>query len=96
MTLFSSSYQFGIKPLLQVTNSASNHILLLSSVAHCSLKQWNIMYMTRQPAYVLLLDASKAFDRVYYNELFTILIERNVSHLLFDFCCLCIQINPCV
>ena len=37
------------------------------------------MYMTRQPAYVLLLDASKAFDRVCYNELFTILIERNVS-----------------
>ena len=36
-----------------------------------------------QPAYV-----SKAFDRVCYNELFTLLIKRNISHfdILFILC----------
>ena len=33
----------------------------------------------------MLLDASKAFDRVCYNELFTMLIERNVSPFVIRF-----------
>ena len=33
----------------------------------------------------LLLDASKAFDKVCYNELFTMLIKRNVSPLVIRF-----------
>ena len=43
------------------------------------------VHNSRQPAYVLLLDASKAFDRVCYNELFTMLIERNVSPFVIRF-----------
>ena len=40
----------------------------------------------RQAVYVLFLDASKAFDRVCYSELFNILLDKNVCprivHLL--------------
>ena len=45
------------------------------------------MYITlvNQLKYVLLLDASKAFDKVCYNELFTMLIERNVSPYVIRF-----------
>ena len=71
---------------LLVTNSGSNHILLRFSVAHCSIGTIeHYVHNSRQPAYVLLLDASKAFDRVCYNELFTMLIERNVSPFIIRF-----------
>ena len=35
--------------------------------------------------YVVLLDQSKAFDKVCYNELFTMLIKRNVSPFIIRF-----------
>ena len=43
------------------------------------------VYDCRQPAHVLLLDVSKAFDRVCYNELFTMLSDRNVSPFVIRF-----------
>ena len=43
------------------------------------------VHNSRQPAYVLLLDASKAFDRVCYNPLYATLIERNVSQFVIRF-----------
>ena len=64
---------------LLVTNSGSKHIRLRFSCSTLFIETIeHYVHNSRQPAYVLLLDASKAFDRVCYNELFTMLIERNV------------------
>ena len=60
--LFSSSYQFGFKPHSSTVICST---LLIETIEH-------YVHNSRQPAYVLLLDTSKAFDRVYYNELFSI------------------------
>ena len=73
--LFSSSYQFGFKPLSSTVLCST---FLIETIEH-------YVQNSRQPAYVLLLDASKAFDRVCYNELFTRLIERNVSPFVIIF-----------
>ena len=73
--LFSSSYQFGFKPHSSTVLCST---LLIETIKH-------FVHDSRQPAYVLLLDASKAFDRGCYNELFTMLIERNVSPFVIRF-----------
>ena len=73
--LFSSSYQFGLKPHSSTVHCST---LLIETIEH-------YVQDSRQPAYVLLLDASKAFDRMFYNELFTMLIERNVSPFVIRF-----------
>ena len=53
--------------------------LLIETIEH-------YVHYSRQPAYVLLFNAStKAFDRVCYNELFRMLIERNVSQFVIRF-----------
>ena len=38
----------------------------------------------RQPLYVLFLDVSKAFDRVCYNELFNILLDKKYVPELYN------------
>ena len=35
----------------------------------------------RQPVYVLQLDASKAFDRVFYSRLFNVLLDKKCLSL---------------
>ena len=73
--LISSSYQFGFKPH---SSAVLCNTLLIETIEH-------YVHHSRQPAYVFLLDVSKAFDRVCYNELFTMLIERNVSLFVIRF-----------
>ena len=48
-------------------NSGSSSTLLIETIEH-------YVHDSRQPAYVLLLDTSEAFDRVCNNELFTMSI----------------------
>ena len=73
--LFSSSYQFGFKPHSSTVLCST---LLIETIEH-------YVHDARQPAYVLLFDASKALDRVCFNELFTMLIKRNVSPFVIRF-----------
>ena len=73
--LVSSSYQFGFKPHSSTVLCST---LLIETIEH-------YVHNSRQPGYVLLLDASKVFDRVCYNELCTMLIERNVSPFVIRF-----------
>ena len=73
--VFSSSYQIGFKPHSSTVLCST---LLIETTEH-------YVHDSRQPAYVLLLDASKAFDKVCYYELFTMLIERNVSPFVIRF-----------
>ena len=48
----------------------------------------------RQAVYVLFLDASKAFDRVCYSELFNILIEKKVCPRIVQLLCYtCMYLN---
>ena len=63
---------------LLAPNSDSSSTLLIETIEH-------YVHDSRQPDYGLLLDTSEAFDRVCNNELFTMLIERNVSPFLIRF-----------
>ena len=45
----------------------------------------------RQPLYVLFLDVSKAFDRVCYNELFNILLDKKYVPELYNCYVICIS-----
>ena len=72
---FVFSYQFGFKPHSSTVLCST---LFIETIEH-------YVHNSRQPAYSLLLDASKAFDRVCYNELFTMLNERNVSPFVIRF-----------
>ena len=73
--VFSSCNQFGFKSHSSTVLSSTSLIETIERYVHNS----------RQPAYDLLLDASKAFDIVCYNELFTMLIERTVSPFVIRF-----------
>ena len=66
--LSTSNYQFGFKP---------NSSTVLCSTMLIETVQY---YLERggQSVYVLLLDASKAFDKVSYDVLFNLLLDRNV------------------
>ena len=81
--LFSSTYQFGFKPYFSTVLCST---LLIETIGH-------YVHDSCQPAYVLLLDA---FDTMCYNELFTMLIERNVSPFVIRFMLFMYTINPWV
>ena len=66
--LTTSNYQFGFKPKL-------------STVLCTSMINETIQYYTAnggKPVYLLLLDASKAFDKVSFTMLFNMLLDKNV------------------
>ncbi len=66
--LKSSEYQFGFKP-------KSSTVLCTTMVTE------TIQYYTEKgckPVYLLLLDASKAFDKVSYDVLFNVLLDRKL------------------
>lgn len=69
--LFSCDQQFGFKTGLSTTHCT---FVLQETVAFYNYNHTNV--------YTLLLDASKAFDRVQYCKLFDKLIERNMSPLV--------------
>ena len=66
--LSTSSYQFGFK--------AKSSTVLCSTMVNETIQY----YMERggESVYLLLLDASKAFDKVSYEMLFKLLLDRNV------------------
>ncbi len=69
--LCSLELQFGFKPGVFTT--------------HCTLsllETFNYYNFNKTNAYVLMLDASKAFDRVEYCQLFKLLLRKNVSLLI--------------
>ena len=69
--LVSSDLQFGFKE-----NSCTSHctFLLNETISYYNMKHTNV--------YTVMLDASKAFDRVHYCKLFKLLIERKMSPLV--------------
>ena len=67
-SLATSDYQFGFK-----SNSST---MLCSTMLIETIQYYD--ENRRQPFYVLFLDASRAFDRVCYSELFNILLDRKV------------------
>ena len=69
--LFSCDQQFGFKSGLSTTHCT---FVLQETVAYFNYNHTNV--------YTLLLDASKAFDRVQYCKLFEKLIERQMSPLV--------------
>ena len=77
MTLCSSNLQFGFK---KGTSTTQCTFSMLETIDH-----YNFM---KSNAFVLMLDASKAFDRVNYCKLFRELLKREMSPLvlrLFNF-----------
>ena len=76
-SLATSDYQFGFK-------SHASTILCSTMLIE------TIQYYDengRQAVYVLFLDASKAFDRVCYSELFNILLDKKVCPRILQFLC---------
>ena len=71
MTLCSSNLQFGFKKGTSTTQCTYS---MLETIDH-----YNFM---KSNAFVLMLDASKAFDRVNYCKLFRELLKREMSHLV--------------
>ena len=72
--LATSNLQFGFK---------GNHSTVLCTAV---LKEIVRHYMNKNSTvYALFLDASKAFDKVHYGRLFSLLIERNVPLLVLRF-----------
>ena len=71
MTLCSSNLQFGFK---KGTSTMQCTFSMLETIDH-----YNFM---KSNAFVLILDASKAFDRVNYCKLFRELLKREMSLLV--------------
>ena len=71
MTLCSSNLQFGFK---KGTSTTQGTYSMLETIDH-----YNFM---KSNAFVLMLDASKAFDRVNYCKLFRELLKREMSPLV--------------
>ena len=71
MTLCSSNLQFGFK---KGTSTTQCTFSVLETIDH-----YNFM---KSNAFVLMLDASKAFDRVNYCKLFRELLKREMSPLV--------------
>ncbi len=69
--LCSSGLQFGFKPLVSTTHCIMS---LIETVNYYNFNKTN--------AYVLILNDSKAFDRVEYCKLFKIILRKNVSPLI--------------
>ncbi len=69
--LMSSNLQFGFK---HATSTTQCTFTLLETVSYYNMNRSNV--------YVLLLDATKAFDRVQYCKLFGQLIDRKVSPIV--------------
>ena len=67
-SLFSSPLQFGFKKGLSTTQCT-----------HSLLEIVDYYNYNKSDVFVLMLDASKAFDRVRYCKLFNELLERNIS-----------------
>ena len=70
-SLLSSELQFGFKKGLTTTQCTYS---LLETIYYYNYNNSSV--------FVLLLDASKAFDRVNYCKLFTYLLKRDVSPLV--------------
>ena len=70
-SLLSSELQFGFKKGLSTTQCTCS---LLETIDY--------YHYNKSCLFVLLLDASKAFDRVNYCNLFTKLLQRDVSQLV--------------
>ena len=70
-SLLSSELQFGFKKGLSTTQCTYS---LLETIDYYNYNKSSV--------FVLLLDASKAFDRINYCKLFTDLLKRNVSPLV--------------
>ena len=70
-SLQSSELQFGFKSGVSTTHCT---MALQETVSYYNAKKSN--------AYVLMLDASKAFDRVEYSKLFKLLLRKGVSVLI--------------
>ena len=84
-SLATSDYQFGFK-------SHSSTMLCSTMLIE------NIQYYDengRQAVYVLSLDASKAFDRVCYSELFNILLDKKVCPRIVQLLCYMILNQAC-
>ena len=73
MTLCSSNLQFGFKKGTSTTQCRPT-FSMLETIDH-----YNFM---KSNAFVLMLDASKAFDRVNYCKLFRKLLKREMSPLV--------------
>ena len=81
--LSTSNYQFGFK-------AKSSTVLCVVMVNE------TIQYYTEKggrAVYLLLLDASKAFDKVSYEKLFELLLARNVCPKIVNYCIICIHIK---
>ena len=70
-SLMTDSLQFGFKEMSSTITCTS---LLIETIEYCTSNNSN--------CYLLLLDASKAFDRLEYMRLFTILREHNMCPLV--------------
>ena len=81
--LATSDYQFGFK-----SNSST---MLCSTMLIETIQYYD--ENGRQPFYVLFLDASKAFDRVCYSELFNILLDKKSVSELYKCYVICISIK---
>ena len=70
-SLSSSPLQFGFKKGLSNTQCT-----------HCLLQIVDYYNYNKSDVFVLMLDASKAFDRVRYYKLFNELLKRNISPVI--------------
>ncbi len=82
--LQSSELQFGFKEHTSTTQCTFTLNEIIS-----------YYHSKRSDVYVLLLDASQAFDRVNFCKLFSKLLDRSIHPLLYAFCFTCIQIRNC-
>ena len=70
-SLFSSELQFGFKKGLSTTQCTNSMLVIIDYYNY-----------NKSSVYVLMLDASKAFDRVNYCKLFSELLKRDISPLI--------------
>ena len=82
-SLDTSDYQFGFK--------FHSSTMLCSTMLIETIQYYD--ENGRQPLYVLFLDASKAFDRVCYSELFNILLDKTYFPKVYNCYVICISIR---
>ena len=83
--LCSSELQFGFTRGLQTTQCTFSMLEIMDYYINFNKSSVN----------VLILDESKAFDRVKYCKLFAALLEFIVPRLCYGYCYLCILTNLC-
>ena len=76
-SLATSDYQFGLK--------SHSSTMLCSTMLIETIQYYD--ENGKQPLYVLFLDASKAFNRVCYSELFNILLDKKVCSRIVQSLC---------